>query len=90
MNQAEFGTIGSIVYAGMTLGSTVVIVVFQKASLIKPSLVFSLGCNAGLIYLFGISNEFIIDAGLRFMIGFCQVFVCIYMPVWADAFANEK
>jgi uncharacterized membrane protein len=29
-------------------------------------------------------------AGIRFMIGFFQVFICIYMPVWADTFANSE
>ena len=36
------------------------------------------------------SDNFYYDAALRFSVGFFQVFSCIYMPVWADAFANEK
>jgi len=78
------------VYAGLSLGSSVAIVVYQKANLIKPALVLSLGCNAAAIYVFGISDNFYYDATLRFFIGFFQVFACIFMPVWADAFANEK
>lgn len=70
MNEASFGTLGSIVYAGLTLGSLVAVVVYQKASWIKPALVITLGCNAGAIYLFGISRHYVIDVGLRFSIGF--------------------
>jgi len=36
------------------------------------------------------SDSFYADAFLRFCVGFFQVFSCIYYPVWADAFANEK
>ena len=74
----------------MSLGASVAVGVYQKANLIKPALVLSLACNAAAIYVFGISENFYYDATLRFFIGFFQVFVVIFMPVWVDAFANEK
>lgn len=46
--------------------------------------------NAIALWLFTITRSFYFDAFLRFCIGFFQVFVCIFMPVWADAFASEK
>jgi len=90
IDQAQFGSIGSIVYVGISLGATVALIVFQKAKFIKAALVLSLGCNTGLIFLFGRSTNFVYDATIRFFVGFCQVFCCIFMPVWTDAFANEK
>ena len=70
MNEASFGTLGSIVYAGLTLGSMVAVVVYEKASLIKPALFLTLGCNSGAIFLFGISESYLYDIGLRFSVGF--------------------
>jgi hypothetical protein len=59
------------VYAGLSLGATVAVVVYQKSNLIKPALVLSLASNAIAIYVFGRSSSFVIDFGLRFGIGFC-------------------
>lgn len=70
LNKGEFGTLGSIVYAGLTLGAIVATPVFEKVSLIKPALFLSLLSNAVAIYFFGRSSTFIIDATLRFGIGF--------------------
>ena len=72
------------------MGAAIAVIVFQKAKFIKAALVLTLGCNTGLIFLFGRSTNFLYDATIRFFVGFCQVFVCIFMPVWTDAFANEK
>jgi sugar phosphate permease len=90
MNDFQFGMLGSIVYGGLTLGAGVATGVYSNPELAKPTLTITLILNSVCIFLFTMSNSFYIDAGLRFAIGFFQVFSCIYMPVWADAFANEK
>ena len=90
MNDFQFGLLGSIVYGGLTCGAGVATGVYSKAKWAKPTLVATLLLNSIAIFLFTLSKSFYIDAGLRFLIGFFQVFSCIYMPVWADAFANEK
>jgi len=90
MNNFEFGMLGSVVYGGLTLGAGFATGIYSKSKWIKPALVSSLACNALAIWLFTLTNSFYFNAFLRFMIGFFQVFVCIYMPVWADAFASEK
>ena len=64
INDVQFGTLGSVVYGGIVVGSVVA--------------------------YFTLLDQFIIMAFLRFMIGFFQVFICIYMPVWADTFANSE
>lgn len=42
------------------------------------------------LVLFTLASNFYLSILLRFMIGFFQVFVCIYMPVWVDMFAHES
>ena len=86
----EFGTLGSIVYAGMTLGSAAASAVFEKAKWIKWTLALTLFMNAVCLVAFTITNSFYVDVAMRFLIGFFQVFQCIYMPVWADTFAAES
>mmetsp|Transcript_17687 Transcript_17687/g.29897 ORF Transcript_17687/g.29897 Transcript_17687/m.29897 type:complete len:442 (+) Transcript_17687:459-1784(+) len=86
----EFGTLGSVVYGGLTLGSAVATWVYQHDRWIKLTLAFTLALNSISIYLFTVTNSFAFDTYLRFMIGFFQVFACIYQPVWADTFARES
>lgn len=90
MNLFQFGILGSIVYGGLTLGATLATGVFSYPKWIKPTIVFTLSMNGVMIFAFTQFNSFYVMAGIRFLIGFFQVFLCIYMPVWADAFANEK
>lgn len=40
--------------------------------------------------MFTLSPYFYLDAILRLLIGVFQVFITIYMPVWADIFAKES
>lgn len=90
MNDFQFGLLGSIVYGGLTLGAGVATGVYSDPKRAKPTLILTLVMNSLCIGLFPFSKSFYIDAGLRFGIGFFQVFSCIYMPVWADAFANDQ
>lgn len=90
MNDFQFGILGSIVYGGLTLGAGVATGIYSDAKRAKSALIFTLVMNSLCIIVFPFSKSFYIDAGLRFGIGFFQVFSCIYMPVWADAFANEQ
>jgi predicted MFS family arabinose efflux permease len=90
LNDLEFGTLGSVVYGGIILGSAVATAIFQRSSWIKPLLSLTLTLNCLSLWLFTLIEEFYIMAAIRFFIGFCQVFICIYMPVWADTFANSE
>jgi len=89
MNNFQFGILGSIVYGGLTLGAGIATGVYNKAKWIKPTLAASLLCNALSIWIFTLTNSFYFNAFLRFWIGFFQVFLVIFMPVWGDAFARE-
>lgn len=86
----EFGTLGSVVYGGIVVGSVVATGIFQRSTWIKPLIILTLSLNSGALFLFTLLNNFYVMAILRFFIGFFQVFICIYMPVWADTFANSE
>jgi predicted MFS family arabinose efflux permease len=79
-----------LVYAGITIGSLLASAIFSKSNLIKPVLFLSLLLNAVSLVVFALSENFYLDATLRLFIGIFQVFVTIYMPVWADIFAKES
>jgi len=74
MNNAQFGILGSIVYGGMTLGSTVATIAFEKAKWTKYTLAITLLFNAVCLFLFTITRSFLFDVVVRFFIGFFQVF----------------
>lgn len=90
INDFGFGILGSVVYGGLTFGSGLATLLFNKGELIKPTLAASLFCNAICLYVFTTSSSFLISAGLRGVTGFFQCFVTIFYPVWADAYGTEK
>ena len=85
-----FGVLGSLVYAGITIGSAFSSWIFQNSNFIKPSLYLSLLLNAISLILFTATNYYYFDAFLRILIGIFQVIITIYNPVWADIFAREN
>lgn len=90
LNDFKYGIVGSSVYGGLSLGASVATGVFQKSHLIKPTLWGALLLNLTFLSVFSLMTTYILSVFFRFMTGFWQVFVCIYMPVWVDMFAHEK
>jgi len=86
----KYGLLGSVVFGGLTLGSATGTVLFSKGSWIKPTLIITIFINATCCFLFTQSSNFYIMAFMRGLIGYFQIFICIYMPVWADQFGNEQ
>jgi len=66
----EFGTLGSVVYGGLTLGSAVATWVYRYDGWVKPILILTLGLNSITLWVFTLTNSFAFDAFLRFMLGF--------------------
>ena len=85
-----FGILGSIVFVGLIFGSIAASGLFSQGNWIKPTLLFALALNALSLYAFTLSNSFYLMVIVRGVIGFFQVFVCIYMPVWVDTFGSES
>jgi hypothetical protein len=90
MNDLKFGTLGSLCFGGLTLGSAVASAAFSKSKYNKYTLIISLVLNAGFIYAFTLPLNFAFLSAMRFLIGFCQIFDTIFMPVWADSFASGE
>lgn len=79
---------GSIVYVGLIGGSIAATGLFSKGELIKPTLALSLCGNVVSLLFFSSTTNFYFMIIYRAMIGFFQIFICIYMPIWADAFGK--
>ena len=70
MNDVQYGILGSIAYCGILLGSMVATGLFNDESMIKCTLIGSLFCNALLLYLFTLADNFYLNSIIRFSIGF--------------------
>ena len=90
INNFQFGILGSVVFGGLTIGSAVAAGAYSKGEWIKPTLIITLTMNALVLYLFTATTNFTLTIMFRALIGFFQVFVCIYQPVWADTYGSEK
>ena len=90
INDWSFGVLGSVVYAGLTVGSLAATSILAHGPAVKPALAITLILNAGCLAAFSLSTTFAVLAFLRGLIGLFQVFCTIYMPVWADAFGKGE
>ena len=89
IENAKFGALGSVVYFGQTLGSVLASGVLQKYNP-KNVLGLCLFLNIGTLIIFTVSELYAVLLLCRMFTGLFQVFFCIYFPVWADCFGNEK
>lgn len=78
--------LGSLVYVGLTIGSVASGWVFDK---VNPKYVISIALvgNIGSLIMFPLVDQFYLLAISWTLVGFFQVFSCIYIPVWIDHFA---
>ena len=78
-------------YGGLVAGSAAASGVYSIGSRIKWCLIYTSLFNIASLILFTKCTQYFWMVVLRFFTGFFQVFVQIYMPVWADTFgADEK
>mmetsp|Transcript_16621 Transcript_16621/g.28327 ORF Transcript_16621/g.28327 Transcript_16621/m.28327 type:complete len:190 (+) Transcript_16621:831-1400(+) len=89
MENSQFGALGSVVYFGQTLGSAIATGMLHKVNA-KPVLGICLFLNIGSLLLFTVTRHYPVLVLCRTLTGLFQVFFCIYFPVWADIFGNEK
>jgi sugar phosphate permease len=90
INDFEYGVLGSLVYLGLMFGSATATGLYSKGHLIKPILGFSLMLNSICLAFFTTSTSFYVLGAMRFLTGFCQIFIIVYYPVWTDTFGPEK
>lgn len=70
INNFGFGILGSVVFAGLTIGSAMASVLYSNSDMIKPTLSFSLLLNAICLVAFTFSTNIILSCVLRVFIGF--------------------
>jgi len=85
-----FGSIGTFVYAGLTVGSALGTKAYKDSKNIKMILGGSLLMNGIMLIAFTIGTNFLVHLIIRFITGMFQVFVTIFTPVWADCLGSSK
>ena len=89
INNAKFGLLGSVVYLGQVIGSAMATAILQKYNpkyVLGPALFLNL-CS---LIIFTQTDNFVALVLCRMCTGLFQVFFCIYFPVWADVYGNER
>lgn len=90
LSNASLGLLGSLVYLGLTFGSIASSPLFNLINA-KYVIGSSLLLNAVAMLVFPMVDIYYVQAFSRFVVGFLQVFTCIYFPVWIDIFGpNDR
>jgi predicted MFS family arabinose efflux permease len=85
----HMGNFGSLCFFGLAVGSVFSAFVVGKISW-KVILQLSFIGNGFGLFLYAISSDFYYLAFARFLSGFNQVFLVIYMPLYVDAFSKKE
>jgi len=85
-----YGSLGSFVFVGLTIGSIFGTWAFNSFST-KWILIISLVLNGIVLWALTLTRNHYLLMTCRFFTGFSQVFVAIFLPVWSDRRApNEQ
>ena len=89
-SKVMMGSLGSYVYAGFVVGSIVNATIFDSYCTNKftLSLAFILNGVGALLYIN--NTEYYILSFARFMSGFGQIIVSIYIPIFVDTFCSVE
>ena len=85
LSNMQLGTIGSLVYLGLVLGSISGGFIFSNYAS-KWVVIISLIASCAFLYFFTISDNWETMAFCRVGCGFFQVFCYIYFPIWVDQY----
>ncbi|CAI2375849.1 unnamed protein product [Moneuplotes crassus] len=89
IDNANMGILGSLVYAGITFGALFTAQIYK---IFNPKYVLSasLILNAVSLILFPLSQKFWVLCLSRALVGVCQTFTCVFVPIWIDIFAPKS
>ncbi len=89
INNSQLGLLGSVVYFGLTLGSFIAPTLIRR---IPPKIIILVSLTFEAIFLisFTVTKVFPLLLICRGGIGFFQVFMVIYFPVWVDLFSPSS
>lgn len=85
-----FGSLGTAVYAGLTVGSAMGTKIYQNTTFIKVLLSVSMALNGVFLVSFSLASTLWANLLIRFLTGMFQINICIFTPVWADTYGSEK
>ena len=89
LDNAQFGSLGSVVYFGQTLGSALSSVVLRSCNP-KYVLIVCITLNIISLIVFTLTDIFPILMVCRMLTGVFQIFFGIYQPVWADVYGSKR
>lgn len=89
LSEVEFGCLGSLMYIGLIIGSTIAGHIYQQFPC-KKIVIFNLICIGACLSVFTYSGNIYIFGFSRILTGFFQVFLVIFFPVWVDFFGGKN
>lgn len=89
MPNSTFGMLGSMVYVGQVVGSFLAAFFLQTRNT-KLVLCLCVILNVIFLLMFTFTKQTWLMVLCRVLTGLFQVFLWIYLPVWADLFGNEQ
>lgn len=89
LNNQQFGTLGSMVFAGIVTGSLVAPFVFGRFKY-KTILAVAFFINGLGLLAFMLVKHFYLVCISRLVSGFCQIFLTIFIPIYVDCFGTKN
>lgn len=84
----QLGSLGSLVFVGLLFGSLCATVVLNRLAY-KVVLGASFFGNGASLLLFSTTRSFAVMCVARFLSGFFQIFLTIYIPLYVDTFGTK-
>lgn len=85
----QMGTLGSLVFFGLFVGTLNASFLMHRLKH-KTIIIATLILNGISLWLFTVKSNYVCMCISRFIAGFSQIFITIYVPLYFDAFANQK
>ncbi|KRX08858.1 Major facilitator superfamily domain, general substrate transporter [Pseudocohnilembus persalinus] len=89
IDDVELGLLGSVVYAGLLGGSVAATYVFQNFKT-KQIIVSTVVAYALSLALFLVTSNIFLLGVSRTLVGFFQVFLVVFFPVWVDLHGGKR
>jgi len=89
VSDAKMGGLGSLVFFGLVIGSGTAGFIFGKVSY-KSILCISMIVNGVSLWLFTAKSNYTYMCIARFITGYSQIFLTIYIPLYIDVYATIK
>ena len=83
----QMGTLGSLVFFGLFIGTLNASFLMYRLKH-KSIIILTLVLNGISLYMFTVQNNYYCMCISRFIAGFSQIFITIYVPLYVDAFAS--